>query len=516
MTIPDPTLADLRAHAASLTLDLDDTALETFRALMGPNLDVYRQLDAIEDEILAPSYPRGAAHRPQDEENPYNAWASRIDVPGAADGPLAGRTVVLKDNISLAGAPLLNGMRSMDGFVPDSDATVATRVLDAGGRIVGKAHCEFMSGSGASHTSAWGPVRNPHRPTHSTGGSSSGCAALVAAGEVDMAVGGDQGGSIRVPASFSGIVGMKPTHGLVPYTGIAPIDPTMDHAGPMTATVTDNALLLGVLAGSDGLDPRQHAPQVRDYLSGIEDGVEGLRIGVVKEGFGLPGSEADVDAAVRAALDELRGLGAVVEEVSVPVQATGATVWLPITAEGALRTICHTNGFGTAARGFYPIDFLDRLGGWREITGEMPPNVISVLLLGQHMHARHRGRYYAKAQNLLRRARASYDDALGRHDLLVMPTTPMKATPLPAPDAPVELVVQRAYETLVNTAIFDATGHPALSLPCGVSDGLPIGMMMVGRHHDEPTLYRAARALERHLALDLVPAGGRREVSGSR
>jgi amidase len=505
MTIPTPTLDDLREHASTLSFDLGDAELEAYRALMEPNLEVYRALDRIEDETLPPRYPRGAAHRPDAAENPFNAWAAKIEVKGAATGPLAGRSVVLKDNICLAGAPLLNGTRALEGYVSASDATVATRVLDAGGRIVGKAHCEYLCASGGSHTNAWGPVRNPHRPTHSAGGSSSGCAVLVATGEVDMAVGGDQGGSIRMPASFSGIVGLKPTHGLVPYTGIAPIDPTMDHAGPMTATVTDNALLLSVLAGADGLDPRQYAPRVGEYLAGIQDGVAGMRIGVVTEGFALPVSEADVDASVRAAALELGALGAVVEEVSIPMHAAGATVWLPITAEGALRTMCYSNGLSTLARGFYPIDLLDHLATWRESTADMPPNAKMVLLLGEHMNARHHGRFYAKAQNLLRRATAAYDAALSRYDLLVMPTTPMKATPLPAADASMELVVQRAYEPLANTAIFDATGHPALSLPCGVSDGLPVGLMMIGRHFDEPTIYRAARALEKHLALDLKP-----------
>ncbi|MFC3229941.1 amidase [Marinibaculum pumilum] len=509
MTIPAPTIDELRSHATTLGLVIDDADLPAYQALIEPNLEAYCALDVIEDEILTPRYPRGPARRPEPDENPFNAWAAMVEVKGAADGPLTGRTVVLKDNICLAGVPLLNGTRSFDGFLPSSDATVVTRLLDAGATITGKAHCEFISGSGGSHTGAWGPVRNPHRPTHMAGGSSSGCAVVVATGEADMAIGGDQGGSIRMPASFSGIVGMKPTHGLVPYTGIAPVDPTMDHAGPMTATVADNALLLAAIAGADGLDPRQRQPVVGDYLAGIADGVAGLRIGIVGEGFGLPVSEPDVDATVHAAADALAALGAIVEEVSVPMHASGAAVWLPITAEGALRTLVHGHGLPTLARGFYPIDLLDRLAQWPDLAAEMPANCIMVLLMGEHMNRRHHGRYYAKAQNLLRRATAAYDAALSRYDLLVMPTTPMKATPLPPDDAPIDLIVQRAYEPLANTAIFDATGHPALSLPCGFSDGLPVGLMMVGRHFEEAVIYRAAHALEAHLALDLRPGSPR-------
>ena len=151
-----------------------------------------------------------------------------------------------------------------------------------------------------------GPVHNPHKRGYSAGGSSSGSAALVAAGEVDMAIGGDQGGSIRMPAAYCGIYGMKPTHGLVPYTGVMPIESTIDHTGPMTATVADNALMLEVLAGADGLDPRQYAPKVGDYAAAANRGAKGLKIGVVREGFGLANSEEDVDAKVRAAAKRFR------------------------------------------------------------------------------------------------------------------------------------------------------------------------------------------------------------------
>ena len=166
------------------------------------------------------------------------------------------------------------------------DATIVTRMLDAGGTIVGKTHCEYFCFSGGSHTCAAGAVHNPHKMGYSSGGSSSGSAVVVATGEVDMAIGGDQGGSIRIPAAFSGIYGMKGTHGLVPYTGVMPIEITIDHTGPMTRNVRDNALLLEVLAGPDGLDPRQGTPKVANYTEALGGGVKGLRIGVVKEGFG--------------------------------------------------------------------------------------------------------------------------------------------------------------------------------------------------------------------------------------
>ena len=218
----------------------------------------------------------------------------------------------------IAGVPMMNGASTLEGYVPDVDATIVTRILDAGGTILGKAVCEYFCFSGGSHTSASGPVHNPHRHGCSAGGSSSGSAALVAAGEVDMAIGGDQGGSIRIPSSFCGIYGMKPTHGLVPYTGIMPIELTIDHTGPMSATVADNALLLEVLAGPDGLDPRQHGVAADHYTSALGQGAAGLRIAVVPEGFGHGNSEPEVDAMVRQAADAFRNLGATVDEVSIP------------------------------------------------------------------------------------------------------------------------------------------------------------------------------------------------------
>ena len=222
----------------------------------------------------------------------------KTTVEGAPSGKLKGKNVVVKDNICLAGVPMMNGASTLEGYVPDVDATVVQRILDAGGTIVGKSVCEYFCFSGGSHTSATGPVHNPHRHGYSAGGSSSGSAALVAAGEVPMALGGDQGGSIRMPASYCGIYGMKPTHGLVPYTGIMPIELTLDHTGPMTATVEDNALLLEVLAGPDGLDPRQYGGQSKPYRDALGQGAQGLRIGIVEEGFGHPQSQAQSDAVV--------------------------------------------------------------------------------------------------------------------------------------------------------------------------------------------------------------------------
>jgi amidase len=311
-----------------------------------------------------------------------------------------------------------------------------------------------------------------------------------------MAIGGDQGGSIRMPSCWCGIYGMKGTHGLVPYTGVMPIEITLDHTGPMTKTVRDNALLLEVLAGEDGLDPRQYAPKTAEYTQALEGGVRGLRIGVVKEGFGHANSEREVDAKVMAGAQLLRKLGASVEDVSVPMHALGPAIWLPIAAEGATEFMMKGNGMGTNWRGLYATTLLDAHSAWKHRADELSDSLKITMLLGQYFTKHYRGHFYAKAQNLSRKLRAAYNEVLANYDLLLMPTLPMKATPLPPADAPRELYIQRAFEMVANTAPFDATGHPAMTLPCGLVDGLPVGLMLIGKHFDEWTIYRAAAAFE--------------------
>ncbi|HEY6331762.1 MAG TPA: amidase family protein, partial [Blastocatellia bacterium] len=229
MSVTKPTIAELRRIAESYGFDLSEADLETLSNLGDGTLQSYARLDQLQAPKLPVKYPRNAGWAPTAQENPHNAWAWRCSIKGSGEGLLAGRTVALKDNICLAGIPMRNGSNVLDGFVPDEDATVVTRILDAGGEIAGKAVCENFCFSGGSHTSDGNPVKNPADPLRSTGGSSSGSGALVAAGAVDMALGGDQGGSIRIPSSWCGIVGLKPTHGLVPYTGIFPIESTLDH-----------------------------------------------------------------------------------------------------------------------------------------------------------------------------------------------------------------------------------------------------------------------------------------------
>ena len=498
LTVKTPTLDEMREVARELGFKgMGDDDLRLHLKMLEGNFAAYNVVDGMLDEVPEVRYPRTPGRRPTPEENPHGAWYVRSTIEGAPSGPLRGKRVAIKDNVCVAGVPMMNGASTLEGYVPDVDATVVSRILDAGGTVAGKTVCEYFCFSGGSHTSSTGPVHNPHRRGYSAGGSSSGSAAAVAAGDVPMALGGDQGGSIRMPASFCGIYGMKPTHGLVPYSGIMPIETTLDHTGPMTATVEDNALLLEVLAGPDGLDPRQRGAPSRPYREAMGGGAKGLRIAVVQEGFGWPQSVAASDAVVREAADCFRGLGATVEEVSLPMHRQGAAIWLPVAAEGATAQMMHGNGFGFNWQGLYVTSLLDAHSNWRTRADELSDTLKSTMLVGHYMATRHRGHYYAKAQNLVRRLRAAYDAALSRYDLLLMPTLPMTATRLPPPDAPLDEVIARGFEILPNTAPFDCTHHPAMSLPCGLVDGLPVGLMLVGPLLGEETIYRAAAAFER-------------------
>jgi len=496
MAVSLPTPAQLREIATQMGLSLTEADVESFIALMKPSIDGYNVVDQLPDNLPPVKYPRTPGARPRGEENKHNAWYVKTRIEGAPSGKLKGKSVVLKDNVMVAGVPMMNGASTLEGYIPEVDATIVTRILDAGGTILGKAHCEYYCLSGGSHTNATGAVHNPHKMGYSAGGSSSGSAVLVALGEADMAIGGDQGGSIRMPASFCGIYGMKPTHGLVPYTGIMPIEIYVDHTGPMTATVTDNALLLEAIAGADGYDPRQYAPRVQPYTQSLGGGASGLRIGVLQEGFGLPASEPAVDAKVQKAAGLFRKLGAKVDEVSIPWHLTAGALWLPIGVEGLTQTMMWGDGYGLSRPDLYVTSLMDFHRHWRHRADELSETTKLFTMLGTFIHRQHGSRYYGKAMNITRRLIEAYDAVLKDCDLLLLPTTPMKAQPMPKPGAPREEIVQRALEMITNTAPFDISHHPAMAIPCGMVDGLPASMMLVGKYWDEATIYRAARAFE--------------------
>ena len=498
MALRLPTVEELKQIAAAGHFHLSADELDDFQALM-PGM--FETLEALDRMPLTPPplkyADRKAGGLADPKTDPHNAIIRRCSVRGAATGKLAGKRIGIKDNISVAGVPMSCGSSVLEGYVPEADATLVTRILDAGGHIVAKLNLDNFAFSGGGDTSSFKPTRNPHNPDYLAGGSSGGSGAALYYDDIDLTVGGDQGGSIRIPASWCGVVGLKPTHSLVPYTGCIGIDPTFDHAGPMGRTVGDVALLLEVMAGQDPNDPRQHGGvTVAPYTQALGKDLKGARIAVVREGFGGPLAEADVDAAVKRAVALIGQCGATVEEVSIPMHLEAGGIAWGLMAEGA-AALFWGNGVGYHFKGSYNASFGTALGAALRTKGdELPPTVKVVSLVGGYLNSHYYGRLYAKAQHLRGTLRAAYDAVLAKFDVLAMPTTPMKAHRYRPNLRPGEIVTH-GWNMLGNTSPFDMTGHPSISVPCAKSNGLPVGLMLTGKHFDEMALFRIADAFER-------------------
>jgi len=417
-------------------------------------------------------------------------------------GGLDGRAVVMKDNVAVAGVPMTIGGNLLRGHVPDYDASVVTRILAAGGSIAGTAACEDMCFSGNSFTNVNGPARNPYDPARSSGGSSSGCGILVALGEADAAIGADQGGSVRGPAAWCGVTGLKPTYGLVPYTGIAAVEPTVDHAGPMARTARGVAEVLEVIAGPDARDPRQHGVD-RDvsYLDALGGDVGGVRVAIVREGFGWEGLSDDcVDVPVREAALRLGEVGCVVSEIDVPWHRDAINVFGPIMAEGSTATLYRGNGTSVGRPGFHDLQLLAAFReGWRERPTAISLSTKVQFLIGSYTSQLTGGYFYAAAQNLVSSLRAAYDAVFAQYDIVVMPTLPMAPRVLPTGPLDPDAYIAQALDMSCNNAAFNLTGDPSISVPIGLVDGLPVGMMLTAARGRDAFLLRFADALQREL-----------------
>jgi amidase len=506
-----PSELDVAGAARALGFPIGAEEVEALTERVGHFLDMLEVIDdmKLEQDKPAVKYARRLpAWRPSIHEDPLNAFIHRCRIEGAPDGPLAGKTVGLKDHIAVAGVPLTLGARAMEGYVPDHDATVVTRLLDAGATIVGKLNMDpfSLAGAGFGGLSDYGRVLNPQTHDCLTGGSSSGSAA-AAAGDVDIAIGGDQGGSIRIPSAWCGVVGLKPTWGLVPHTGVIGLEPTFDHIGPMARTVMDVASALECIAGPDSYDPRQRdvPTEVPRYTERLSQGVRGVRVGVLREGFG---SESPVAAVVRTAIDKLAGMGASVENVSIPRHRESGLVGFAAFAAGITRSVLGTNLGGADAKTFYPTDLVAYVGRLKQSgLWELPAYVKLLLIVDAFADRRYHGTLAAKANNARRPITTMYDDAFRQVDVLAMPTILVTAPRYEEP-----ATYREAYEQTVrasqrqrrtepvghspNTAVFDFTGHPALSVPCGLVDGMPVGLQVVGSFFGEARLLQVAAAIE--------------------
>jgi aspartyl-tRNA(Asn)/glutamyl-tRNA(Gln) amidotransferase subunit A len=387
--------------------------------------------------------------------------AEREIAAGRYLGPLHGVPVAVKDLLALAGTPTTAGSKILGDRVSDVTAAAVERLREAGAVIVGKTRLAEFAYSPGSNNPHYGPTRNPHNPTRDTGGSSSGSGAAVAAGMVFAALGTDTGGSIRIPASLCGIVGLKPTFGRVSLDGAVPLSWSLDHLGPMTRTVADAALMLEALAGHDPRDPRTRPVPVPAYSEGLESGVRGLRIGVVgDDGAGEPLGTPEAEDAWRAGLAALASAGASLVPIDLPLMADLLVV------SGALLAM--------EAATYHRRWLRERAADYGEFA--------RLRLLSAYAYAPGAS---IRAQQARAALRATMDTLFAQMDLLSTPTMPEPAPPLGVP------------ASTRFTAPFNLLGWPAISVPVGRSaDGLPLGLQLVGRSWDEATALRAARVVE--------------------
>jgi aspartyl-tRNA(Asn)/glutamyl-tRNA(Gln) amidotransferase subunit A len=396
------------------------------------------------------------------------AQLDREQQAGRLRGPLHGVPIAIKDNIDTAGVRTTGGSAVFEDRVPEEDAPVIARLKSAGAVIIGKTNLqEFAMGGG--ETSFWGPARNPWNLAHNTGGSSSGSGAAVCAGLTYGALGTDTGGSVRMPASYCGIVGLKPTYGLVPIRGIIPLTLSLDHCGPMTRTVEDTALLLGVMAGYDKLDITSVEHAREDYLSALKQPINNFRLGVPAGYFDAMQSE--VAEAVQSAIELLGGMTAGVKDVSLPSVTHLANL-------GQLgETFAWHEQYFQHAPTKYMLPERRRL----ETFAATPPRAVD----------------YIRARWELEALRRTVDDAFTDFDLVVLPTQRIVAPTL------AELITRahdvKPIDPLVtsNCQPFDVFGIPAVSIPCGFSkSGLPIGLMIAGPRFCEGKVLALANAFE--------------------
>jgi amidase len=500
-----PDLSDIRGTAERLGVGLTAEEAEVYRrhlARMLAEFDEFVQARAA--QARPPRFPgaREPGYRPGPDEDPHNAWTWKCSITGSGDGILAGRTVSYKDHTAVAGMPMSFGAHALTGHVPDFDATVVQRALEAGATVVGKNVMNGLAGGFGfgGGVGDYGRPLNPHNPLHLTGGSSSGSAAALVDREVHISFGGDQGGSIRIPASWSGTVGHKPTFGLVSHFGIGfGSDQSIDYTGPMTMSVLDAALALEAVAGYDGLDPRQtrDVPDRYDATSGLDADIEGLRIGVLREGF-TGATEAVADSAQQA-IEVFEKLGAVIIEVSVPEHLTIGDAQQALSAEASLA-VRGSGFYGAFARTYYPEDTIAAVTrAWQHEQELLDPRGLLTLMAGEFSRRYWAGRLYAKAQNVRPAFIAAYDRALAEVDVLVMPTTITQAPKYEPVDDPATALDHAlrspvSQSAVANTRPFNFTGHPALAVPCEKRDGLPVSIQLVGRMFDDALLLRAAQA----------------------
>ena len=422
--------------------------------------------------------------------------AAAIDASVAAGndpGPLAGVPVAIKDNMCTRGIPTTCSSKILAGWKPPYNATVVDRLIAAGAVSVGKTNLDEFAMGSSTENSAFGPTRNPRDLTRVPGGSSGGSAAAVAAGFSSVSLGSDTGGSIRQPAALCGVVGVKPTYGYVSRYGLVAFASSLDQIGPFTNTVEDSALLLDVIAGHDPMDSTSIPTPQPSLVEAISHGVEGLRVGRITD---LPGgADPDVEERLEAAFDALREAGATIVDVQVPAFGYGLTAYYLIAPSEASSNLARYDGVRYGLR----VDAADTdtMYGATRVAG-FGEEVQRRIMLGTYaLSAGYYDAYYGKALKVRRLIADDFDRAYTKADVLLTPTAPTVAFPFGSKtDNPLAMYLCDVYTIPTNLA-----GHPGMSVPFGTGqDGLPVGVQILAGTLGEPTMFRAAAALERSLS----------------
>jgi aspartyl-tRNA(Asn)/glutamyl-tRNA(Gln) amidotransferase subunit A len=472
----DPTAREIRDAVAGGSL----TAVDVCRAC----LDRIEQVDPRVHAFLTVTPERAMAR------------AAEIDASARAGErlPLLGVPVAVKDNLCTRGVRTTAGSRMLEAFDPPYDATVVTRLEGAGAVIVGKTNCDEFAMGSSTENSAYGASRNPWAPERTPGGSSGGSAVAVASRGVPIALGSDTGGSVRQPAAFCGVVGMKPSYGRVSRYGLIAFASSLDQIGPFSRTVFDAALLLTVIAGHDPADSTAARQPVPDFTRALTGDIRGLRVGVVQSML-EEGVEADVARAVRDGLEVLRSRGATLVDVDLPHARFAIPVYYLIATAEASSNLARYDGvrYGFRAPG---TDGADLRTMYEQTRAQgFGAEVKRRIMLGTSvLSAGYYEAYYLKAQQVRTLIRQDYDAAFDRVDLIVTPTSPTAAFRLGERiDDPLQMYLADVFTVGVPLA-----GLPAISIPCGFTrDRLPVGLQLVGRMWDEATILRAADAYER-------------------
>jgi aspartyl-tRNA(Asn)/glutamyl-tRNA(Gln) amidotransferase subunit A len=406
-------------------------------------------------------------------------------------GPLAGVPIAIKDNISTKGMQTTCGSKILSGYVPPFDAHVIERLKEAGAIIVGKANMDEFAMGTSTESSFYGPTLNPWDSGRVPGGSSGASAATVAAGEVPLALGSDTGGSVRCPASYCGVVGLKPTYGVISRYGLISYANSLEQIGPIASNVEDMTLLFNVIAGHDPRDSTS-VPGEKDYTKALVNDVKGLKIGVPKEYFG-EGTDPSVERSVWDAVHTLESLGASWKEVDMPHTKYALAAYYVIAMSEASSNLARFDGMRYGLR-------LEKDHDWHTTYSEIRAagfgeEVKRRILLGTYaLSAGYMDKYYLKALKVRTLVKQDFEMALKDTDVLIAPTMPGPAFKLGEKISdPLTL-----YLADVNTVPINLAGVPSISLPCGFSDGLPIGLQIMGRHFNEETVLRTAYTFEQN------------------